>query len=148
MTRKTKSQSVLAFCLIGFFMSGSLQRKPLGVYTFQVSDNSSVDPSPPMGSPADPAPVPTYQDVAPILTSKCQSCHSNAADNGLGGISVDNEDEVLEHAPLVLRALETGWMPFEEPDWHTSDDGIKLINWLKSKIPPEPTPEPTPEPYY
>jgi len=69
--------------------------------------------------------VPTYEEVAPILAERCQSCHSNAADMGLGGVSVDTEAEVLEHADTILKALEFGWMPYEDPEWHKTPEGQK-----------------------
>ena len=88
------------------------------------------------GQVSEPIPSLTYQDVAPILAAHCSSCHSNAADNGLGGISVDTEAEVISNAAVIIGSLQSGWMPYEQPDWHTTDDGQKLIAWLQSQLPP------------
>lgn len=104
--------------------------------------NSRADETP---APAEPTTPPTYQDVAPILADNCGYCHTGGAD-GLAGISVDNEVEVVTLAPQLFAAVDSGLMPYGDSEWRTTPDGIKLLAYLKSQIPVEAEPEPTPTP--
>lgn len=56
-----------------------------------------------------------HADVAPIITTSCQSCHT---EGGIGGFSLTTMEEVTAWSQAVYVAVESGSMP----PWLASDD--------------------------
>ncbi|HYX34965.1 MAG TPA: hypothetical protein VE954_17860 [Oligoflexus sp.] len=103
---------------------------------------SNADQTP---QPVEPTIPPTYEDVASIIANNCQICHTGG-EEAVAGISLDTEEEVVARAAQAFAALDIGLMPYGDPEFRTTPDGIKLLGYLKSQIPLEPAPLPTPAP--
>jgi len=91
-------------------------------------------------SPAVPAPVLTYKDVEDIIANNCLFCHSGV--DAFGEVALDTESDLVSQAKKIYVAIDTGFMPFGDPDWRNTADGQTLLQYVKAQIPAEPTPAP------
>lgn len=82
-----------------------------------------------------PAPVPalTWEtDIQPIVESNCSVCHSGAQPSG--EIHLETKEDVLKLKATIIQVVSQGVMPEGDPDFGTSADGKKFLDWLKSQV--------------
>jgi hypothetical protein len=70
-----------------------------------------------------PGPVPTFEEVKPILTSTCGGCHRPTM------FSTVERVQLLR--PEMIRRISSGLMPQDNPAWGASSDGKKVLDYLK-----------------
>ena len=79
-----------------------------------------------------------YQDVKPILDSRCVNCH---VDGAIGGFNLADPETVVQLAPLIAATVENGQMPpwpadssiAYSNDWSLNDEQIEtILSWDKS----------------
>lgn len=75
----------------------------------------------------------TYNDVKPILDTTCAPCHSG--ENAPRALLYDTEEDSILHAGAALHFVISRRMPPESPDFSTSEEGLKLLKWLKNPLP-------------
>ncbi len=91
-------------------------------------------------SPAAPLAVLTYKDVEDIIVNNCLFCHSGV--DALGEVALDTEAELIAQAKKIYVAIDTGFMPFGDPDWRNTAEGQTLLQYVKAQIPAEPAAAP------
>lgn len=95
----------------------------------------------PSAVPAAAPTPPTYLDVAPIFADNCQFCHTGGLNDAPAGVSLDTEAEVLLNVKAIYEAVSVGYMPYGDPDWRFTPDGVKLLEYAKNQIGLEKTPK-------
>jgi hypothetical protein len=93
----------------GATYQATLDRGNLGPLTLDCTA-----PTPPAG--------PTYADVAPIIASTCGGCHQSQ----FGTLAA-----LQQRHTQMLGAITGGAMPKNNPAWHLSADGQKVIAFLQ-----------------
>jgi uncharacterized membrane protein len=96
-------------------------------------------------TPAPAEPAPSYDEVASIIANNCGFCHTGGP-TAMGGVSLDNEEEVVAQATRMHAAVSSGYMPYGDSEWRFTPDGIKLLAFLQSQIPAESAEEASPTP--
>ncbi|TWW08669.1 hypothetical protein E3A20_22020 [Planctomyces bekefii] len=74
-----------------------------------------------------PATAPTFASVKDIIATKCASCHTA----GNQSPALSTLPEIKANRALMQQMIESGKMPYSQPTWRTTDQGKKVIEWLK-----------------
>lgn len=92
-----------------------------------------------------------YPQIKPVIDAACVTCHNNSGGDADFFPFVTFED-IKGNQEAMAKALETGYMPQDNPTFKDTIDGKRLINWLRkgedlfpppvSECPPIPPPHP------
>ncbi len=83
------------------------------------------------GESSEENPPPSYADVAPIVESNCTPCHNSGYASG--GVSLETAEEIILQRDQVEAAVSSGYMPYGQPEWKDSPDGVLFLAWLKAQ---------------
>jgi uncharacterized membrane protein len=70
-----------------------------------------------------------FADVSTTLTQRCGVCHSSAAKRSPP--TLDDLEDYRSSRLEVLQSIENGSMPKNETGFATSEDGKKIVEWLR-----------------
>lgn len=84
----------------------------------------------------------TFRDIAPIIRSKCTTCHKPGQ---TGPFSLITYEDVAKRASFIKKVISTGYMPPWKADNHyvtfsndrslTEEEKSKIIQWIDDKAP-------------
>lgn len=100
-----------------------------GIFTPQKpgeDDDDRDDDPPPVVPPPPPVDTPvTFNDIAPIVSKACGTCH-----DGNNEFKLLTREDFVDMKPYPLEAIMSGSMPRRKPTWKDSEDGKLVIKWL------------------
>ena len=71
-----------------------------------------------------------YQDIKSIVDDHCVVCHSS--DGPMNALPFESLVQIKGNQDRMFKAIENRVMPYGNPDFIDTDDGKKLILWLKT----------------
>jgi hypothetical protein len=96
-------------------------------------------PTGPGPTPLPPTPLPTppfpeqgisYQEVAPIIATRCGSCHQGVSPED--GVVLDTENQVKREARSMIKTIVRGKMPPRSGGWASTTEAQLLLSYLRS----------------
>ncbi len=126
------SSKLKGLCLVGF----------CGLSLAAATEPNPTDPNPSLPIEA-PAPI-LYADVSTIIADNCQFCHTGP--DAYAEVVLDSEADVVAQAKIIYNSIDSGIMPFGDAEWKNTEDGQKVLSYLKGLIPADPVPSPVPAP--
>lgn len=97
-----------------------------------VPEPTAIDGRDPLTPSPTATPALTYTELKPIIDRDCARCHNPSSDSDASASPLTSLDEIRLSRRAMIRKLEKAKMPPARPDYPTTDDGKKLLEWLRS----------------